>query len=346
MLQTRPTSDPIVATRRIAATFVQRSNTRGFAAIALDWSLIIGATAIWSSLLASNAVFAWLSYPVLALINASRFRALENLVHEASHGNLFATLSWNKDLQFLFATPALRVVEDYRDSHLDHHHELGVQNVDPDLIRYARLGITRFPSQRTWIYFIRPLLGYHIVEYLQTTFADFLKSSSGRIERSAFWCTALAVVAATDAWTILLFAFIVPFFVILPCLRFWAEAAKHSALDLNHPIASARNNIGWFHRWFLHPHNDGFHCVHHLLPTISWYNLPRAFRALMKDPYFRESAVISHSMMDTFAQMGKETIKLKTTQGTSKTIVRADRVPHVRQTMLQPSSTSFTDKGF
>lgn len=286
-----------------AKAFYDRSNARGFLAIFTDWfviSLFFSTYFLFSVL----SLYAFVPiYLVSCVFIASRIRGLECLVHEASHWNLFATRSWNEKVSVIFATPVLRVVEDYRPPHNIHHRDLGDLQVDPDIIRYERLGVNDLPKNWFWIVILRPLFGYHSVEYFKTIFKEFCLSPTKRLEKIAFWVAVILFIALSKSWMLFFFYWFVPFFVFLPIQRFWAEAAKHSSLDLNKKVGSSRNNIGPLHRLILHPHGDGYHQVHHLSPSIPWFNLAKAHKELMKDPYYRSECIGSNKVSTTWKQM-------------------------------------------
>jgi fatty acid desaturase len=290
--------------------YYERSNVRGFLAIALDWLIVVSSTSLSLGLPLAKVTHA-LVYFLAVLVIASRQRGLENLVHEAGHNNLFATRPWNNKLQFIFAWPVFRNVPDYRISHLPHHTHLGDAERDPDIQRYLRVKLDELGRNYVWTMLVRPFIGFHHIEYLGTTFVDYWRTPTARIPKHTFWVGVFLLFAVTKSLYLLLLYWLVPFFLVLPILRWFAESAKHSSLDLTDEIGSSRNNVGLIHKLFLHPHNDGFHEIHHLLPTIPWYNLPRAWKELMKDSYFREHVVASNGFRMTHSQMknGRMTLK-------------------------------------
>jgi fatty acid desaturase len=304
--------------RLSAKDFVNRSDWRGAIAISTDWIIVVLCVMTYPLF---GLLDSWLSIPIYlcaAVVLASRFRGVENLVHEAAHYNLFATRELNDQLECLFAIPIFRQVSDYRRVHVIHHQHLGDITLDPDIQRYERLGINKLPDNYLWIMFIRPLMGFHTVEYVQTTLRDFCVSKASRRSKLFFWLGAAGLLLVTGAWQLALLYWLLPFFVLLPIMRFWAESAEHAALDLTHEIASSRTNIGWLHRLILYPHEDGHHEAHHLYPAIPWYELPRAHRALMSDADFERYCVESHSVFSTFKQL-----QAPTTLTTSATEKRA-----------------------
>jgi fatty acid desaturase len=73
----------------------------------------------------------------------------------------------------------------------------------------------------------------------------------------------------------------VPFFLVLPILRFIAEAEEHVYAGATTIGAATVSNLGWLHRWMFHPHGDGYHALHHLRPAIPHHRLAIAHRRLL-----------------------------------------------------------------
>ena len=246
------------------------------------------------------------------LIIASRMRALENLVHEASHNNLFASSHLHERLQFLYAFPVFRLLQDYRRSHLIHHQFLGDSKRDPDVIRIYELGLDRLPEQPVWFLFGLPSTGFLTYEYLTTTFYDFWTSRSCVLAKTAYWAAVLLALLYTHTVTQFLRYYLVPFLVVLPVTRYWAEASEHLGLDLTASFGNSRTNMGFLHKWYMHPHNDGYHAVHHLHSQVPFHLLPRAHDHLMQaSKQFSEKTVISRGVFETFRQMASKKMIVK-----------------------------------
>ena len=237
-------------------------------------------------------------------IIASRMRALENLVHEASHNNLFATPALHQHLQFLYAFPVFRIVQDYRRTHLLHHKYLGDPRKDPDILRLFGIGLDRLPEKSFWDLFGLPITGFLTYEYITTTFLEFWRSSTCWLSKSGFWASILMILALQELLLQFIYYYLVPFLVILPVIRYWAEISEHLGLDLRSCLGSSRTNIGFIHRWYLNPHNDGYHTVHHLCSQVPFYLLPRAHKQLMERSMdFAGKSVVSYGVRETFGQM-------------------------------------------
>lgn len=290
-----------------------RSDVKSFTAIAVNYGVaaLCIASAEWStrSSYVSTPVAAIL-YAFAAAIIASRLRAMENLVHEASHNNLFESPSSHGRWQFLYAFPVFKVVSDYRSSHMIHHKHLGDRQKDPDIQRLFDLGLDRLPERPGWFLYGLPATGFCTYEYLMTSFWEFWESPSSRISKAVYWAGVLGGLAYGNLLQHFAYYFLVPFFVILPVTRWWAEISEHLGLDLRGHFGSSRTNIGFVHRWYLNPHNDGYHAVHHLNAQVPFHRLPEVHEQLMRNSKpFAEKTVFSHGVLETFSQMARNQTK-------------------------------------
>ncbi|TDV01392.1 fatty acid desaturase [Paraburkholderia caballeronis] len=48
-------------------------------------------------------------------------------------------------------------------------------------------------------------------------------------------------------------------------------------------------------RGFIHPHNNGYHLSHHLVPKVPYYRLPEAQKLLSRLPSYAQKAVVCES---------------------------------------------------
>lgn len=297
----------------VARTYRERNSWKASAAIANNYLMAASCIALveWAS--GTSHISASVSTALYLLsisIIASRMRALENLVHEASHNNLFPSTPLHQRLQFLYAFPVFRVVEDYRWSHMIHHKHLGNPQRDPDAVRLHNLGLDNLPQRPIWYLLGMPMTGYLTYEFLTTTFCEFWESSSSRLSKSVFWFVVMFTLWWTATFQQFFYYYLIPFLAILPVTRYWAEAAEHLGLDLSGAFGSSRTNIGFLHVWFINPHNDGYHGAHHLCRQIPFHLLPTAHLHLMKSSNeFAAKSTISHGIYETFSQVAtKQTI--------------------------------------
>jgi len=270
--------------KAVYTAFGRKSDAKGLLIIAGDY-FIIAITILLGEYIrkfAPPAVY-FSFYVVSCFVLASRYRAFEILVHEASHNNVFKTRSHNRTLQFLFAYPVFLDVQKYVDIHLAHHRLIGDFENDPDILIYKKWGLDKLPKNKLWILYIRPLILYFTFDYFRTTFFNFWKYREQRLGKLLYWVVVLLIILTTKSMPVFLMYYCVPFFILLPILRFYARANEHTGVDFTVASKSARNNIGFFHNYILHPHGDGYHQIHHLFPSVPFYNLPKVHQFLLNN---------------------------------------------------------------
>ncbi|KAK8118035.1 uncharacterized protein PG998_006316 [Apiospora kogelbergensis] len=302
---------------KVANGFRARDDGKALLAILANYAVIGTCVAVseraWAVTSLETPALGWAAYTAACVLIASRMRGFECLVHEASHYNLFETPATHYALQWLYSFPIFRVLEDYRQSHLTHHQRLGDATRDPDLIRIVALGLDHAPDAPIYYLLFLPLSGYIHWEYLTTTFADYWAIRAGYPNKAIFWLVVLAaaVVHAPTARLLSLY-YAVPFFIILPVLRYWAEAAEHIGLDLTRKFGHSRSNLGFVHKWLMNPHNDGYHAVHHLHAQVPFHQLPSAHTALLnQNEAFAKRSAQSDGFFESMLQMARNRTIMK-----------------------------------
>ena len=290
-----------------AAEYRQRDSSKAWRSIGLNYLAIISciyiSTRVYNSPDTTSRT-GILIHALAVIIISSRLRGFENLIHEASHGNLFTETSDHERYQFLYAFPVLRSLDDYRSTHMRHHRYLGDPERDPDVQRIHYLGLEDISKRPLWYLIGLPCTGFLTVEYITTVVWEFASSSASRMSK-ALYCLAIgSLIYWTDSIWLFAAYYLVPLLLILPTTRYWAEAAEHVGTDMNDTFASSRNNVGFWHRWYLHPFNDGYHAVHHLHSQVPFYLLPQAHQALMGNVrQYAERTLVSRGVGETFRQM-------------------------------------------
>lgn len=268
--------------RKNPKDFVERSNLRGILVLAGDWGAI-GLTIAFSLWLDS-----WFFYPIAVwLIGSFQFALAEALLHEASHYNLFRQRSWNDRAEIFCGLPFFCTMEQMRREHMVHHTRLG-QPEDHNQGDYQAMGLFRPRVNLFWIWFLRPVLGYAGFYYVRSL--SLRPWQEGR-KLVAFWAVALAVFAAFGVLHLLLLYWLIPFGWACMSFLYWSEITDHYRT-----VTGIRSNVGWLNN-LLH-HNNGFHFTHHHYPTIPWYRLPQATRALTPG-----QGDISHGFFDTYRSL-------------------------------------------
>jgi fatty acid desaturase len=210
------------------------------------------------------------------LLTGRQLRALECLVHEASHYNWSRRHRRANDrcAMVLAGLPTGIRIARYRAEHLLHHSRLGTPD-DPDLRRYAELDITGL-DRTSRLGYARSLL-VRIVAHQRSWY----RSTSTDLPALLLpLCWALLVVAlpaglmfGAGAGAVAAGVWLAGFALVLPVLRFIGESSEHSYHDADTVFDSTVTNIGPLQRRLVHPHSDGYHTVHHLWPGTPHHRL-------------------------------------------------------------------------
>ncbi|MFG2684053.1 fatty acid desaturase family protein [Streptomyces sp. NPDC048392] len=260
--------------RTVCAALADHTVAGGLALL-VAW-LWVRAAPLWGMSLALPA----------SMVIARHLRGLENLVHEGSHYNWTRHHRRTNDiLAFsMAALPTGQRLRNYRDSHLLHHGQFGT-DADPDLRRYRELGIEGISRES--------LLGFAsqvavlLLRY-QRGWLRELRMDIGAISAPVIW-SIVAVGCPATLWlgptggVVAAGAWLTSMLVILPVIRFIAEADEHSYSDSSTVFDATITNTGWVQRFLFHPHGDGYHTVHHMWPGIPHHTLVRIHRLLMAE---------------------------------------------------------------
>jgi fatty acid desaturase len=267
----------------------QPSTGTSLRVLAGDWGLLlIAAVASWSMFRASGlTVWSVAVYVLAALVIGSRQKGLENLMHEGTHLNLSPDPVKNDRIAFWLVgmwmtpgwTPALE-----RPGHIGAHHEnFGIRGRDFEFFDYQALGLGRLPSESL-------MAGARLLAhtFLRTTWWRIhgVVHSFGR-RGWVLLCSVAIVIGATGLLLPLVLYWFVPYLFVYMPMRFLSEVSEHMALGHGSEFRTTRNKLGWFQKYVMHPHGDGYHLVHHLYPRIPHHNLARAHRLLLADPVYR-----------------------------------------------------------
>jgi fatty acid desaturase len=219
-----------------------------------------------------------------ALVIGRQLRGLENLVHEGAHYN------WSRHNHRLndaltvglAAAPVGAKIADYRAGHMRHHGRFGTVH-DPDLRRYRELDLEAMD---------RSSCGAFALSILRR-FPSYQRGWLGEIGADSLWSLlpfvwatlfvvipALALAGTSAAWGAGM-TWALGYLALLPLLRLVAEASEHVYTNSSSVFDATLTNIGWVQRYLVHPHNDGYHTVHHMWPGIPHHQLARVHRTLM-----------------------------------------------------------------
>jgi fatty acid desaturase len=264
---------------------------RTAAAALLDQAVIIAACAVSGWLLSSRPAFGVPVAIVAAILVGRQLRALENLVHEGSHFNWSRKRRALNDLlaTALAAFPTGAQLSGYRESHLRHHGAFGTAE-DPDRQRYRELDLEAL-DRTSWGAFASGMIS-RLPAYQRTWWRDSLQAAPVIALLPLAWGILFAFV---PTWALLglpaglgaAAVWLLGFVAALPILRFIAEASEHVYSDADTVFDATVSNLGTVQRALIHPHNDGYHTIHHMWPGVPHHRLARLHRRLMAgDPEY------------------------------------------------------------
>ena len=223
----------------------------------------------------------------LMIFIGTRFRGLNNIIHECSH----ATFSDNRAVDWSIgrfcAVVLFSSFNDYRDEHLTHHAHLGDYDHDLDLQGIKDLKLHDPLTPRVVLrHLITPLLGRHLPYYLHLNFS----AGDGR----AYFIAKLLLLPVVLAgaiifpWTVGLFV-LMSFVFAYSSLNYWADCLDHAGIVGTQDDLQASRNIlaPWPLRAVFFPRNDCFHLVHHLFPHVPARHLETSHRILAQDALYR-----------------------------------------------------------
>ncbi len=284
--------------------------TRALSALLGDWLVI--AAAIGFALYLD-----WLPATALAVIViGGRQHALTVVTHDAVHFRFLADRGLNDWVaELLAAWPVFLSVRVFRIVHAPHHRFLAepgdgnrrawrTHAADGELrpewtYPKSRLGLAATILRRAalltgalWI--VRGLIAPFVVR----------RPASELIARAAFYGLSAWAIHALGAWVEFLTLWVLPYCTWHMVAQYTRLICEHSGrISLQPGFELTRSTSpGPLGRFFILPHNIGYHLEHHWYPSVPWYNLPKLRVALRDDPSFVSGANIQHSLIASLRQ--------------------------------------------
>lgn len=261
-------------------------------------AVLVGYLIIAAAIVAAEKTL-WL-YPLTVLLIGARQRALTTILHDAAHGRAARSrwLNWLVGA-YLSGYLIFQAFRPYRQSHVVcHHGHLGHPQRDPDFQLYLDSGLysgltpERFFRRQvlaTLFMINAPAYLWYVTKH---RLIALKQSNRELIGLTLLWAVILLVVAAFDAWRLLLLYWLVPYFTTFLVIGRFIEIAEH------YPMLSTSKSKTILHgtrNRFSHPlealffsmHNENYHLAHHLRPDIPFWNLHKAHQKMLEDPEYR-----------------------------------------------------------
>lgn len=263
--------------------------------------------------------------PITLLVIGSRQRALATLLHEAAHGVLAKNKKLNRLIgEFFSGGLVYQTWSSYRASHvMAHHHKLGDKDKDPDFQFYLKSGVYENKSRRAFFfqYLVCPILFVSSFSSLKYLLVHRLFQDAKAKELAVLLVShsVLAAVGTYFAGAKFYFLYwLLPYLTVFQAITWFIELAEHYPI-----VANAQSNLYATRNRFSHPveqvltgmHGENFHLIHHLFPSVPFWNMQRAHRILLQDTEYARinstsggifwSANYAHSMWSTLLRKPK-----------------------------------------
>ena len=274
-------------------------NWHGLLALLEDYFIILASILITSHI-------TWFFYPIALLVIGSRQRALSTILHESAHG----VLAKNKLLNWVLGTFCsgyliFQQMIPYKKSHCyEHHCHLGNPELDPDFKFYREEGLYNPHSPKDFLvkHIIQPLLLFKVPQYVFYLVKHRLfgkggdacgaTQSAARQESTIMLAYLLTIVSASvwfGFWDELILFWLVPYITVFQVLGYFIEVSEHYPLVGNNTVDlyMSRNRFSpWYEAFFTSMHCENFHLIHHLMPSIPFWNQAKAHNILQADPNY------------------------------------------------------------
>jgi fatty acid desaturase len=256
---------------------------RSVSDIIFDWIAIF--VCVWTV----GRIGLWVT-PIAFVVIGNRQRALGNLLHEVSHGNLSPHRHVNDYLaHLLLAAPLLNSLRVYRELHARHHAWLGDQQHDPDWLSPPP------PSEDQWYHvYMRCLTTYPVVRgSLLGHFSGGQLTARLRFGILAWWTIFTLLMATANLHFAMLFLslWFGARITVFHAITTFREMTDHYGLMPGGIFSFTREipDHGVLSLLF-HPHHNGYHLTHHLFPAVPYHQLPGLHEQLMELPEYRDRA--------------------------------------------------------
>ncbi|MGB8689903.1 MAG: guanitoxin biosynthesis L-arginine gamma (S) hydroxylase [Microcoleus sp.] len=265
-------------------------------------ALLQDSTLILASILITSHV-TWFFYPIALLVIGSRQRALTTLLHDSAHG----VLAKNKLLNSFLGTFGsgyliFQQMIPYKKSHCyEHHSHLGNPEVDPDFKFYLEEGLYCEQSPKEFLvkHIIKPLLLFKVPQYIFYLINNRLFGEGCDLYETIIMLTYLFTIVSASIclgfWDKLILFWLVPYITVFQVLGYFIEVSEHYPLVGKNTVDlyMTRNRFSpWYEAFFTSIHGENFHLVHHLMPSLPFWNLAQAHKILLVDPnYFRHNSL-------------------------------------------------------
>ena len=269
-------------------------------AMAFDWMIIL------MTIYFCIQFFNPFTYLLAVIVVGARMHALAILMHDSTHYRFLKNRKWNDLItNILTMYPLFTSIEAYRENHLRHHRHLNTEH-DPDWV--AKIGKREFTFPKTKMEFLGTVFSYLVLYqglrdamwFLQRFGTSEKKSnkkqkSSCQKVRMLFYVVLFTALTIAGLWKYFALYWVVPFLSTFFMFQYIRSVAEHfGELAYDHLLTSTRSvKATPLERFFIAPHNVGYHLEHHLYPGVPFYNLEKLHKVLMGNSDYSSKAHVT-----------------------------------------------------
>jgi fatty acid desaturase len=240
-------------------------------------------------LLRVGSLTAYFGTGLISLFIATRFRGINNIVHECSHYTFTQNRPDNVVFGSISAALVLTSFEAYRKEHMTHHANLGDYEKDLD---FRNLQDFHLESELTWPtiarHIVTPLVGLHLPLYLRADLS--VRDGFGyALLKIAFIFGTIGFAYAYPVAALALI--IIPFVWIYPAINYWTDCIDHGGLlESEDDLETSRNLVVPKPlRLIIFPRNDCYHLIHHLFPSVPVQHFDKCHELMLENQAYRSA---------------------------------------------------------
>ena len=265
-----------------------------------NWHALVGLSADFGIV----ALCAWATsrcyylYPLALMIIGARQRGLATVMHDAAHGRAAKSKVLNTVIgRYLTAFLIFQSFNAYKNSHVHEHHPfLGDAQKDPDFLFYQDAGLYALKDKKAfWLeHVLATILMINAPQYIyylfKHRFGSLVRDKGEAIGMLALWSGIFGLAAWLDLVETVLLFWIVPYLTAFMVIGRFIEMAEHYPLlgRSQEGLLLTRNRFSHpLEAFFLSVHQENFHLVHHLRPSIPYWNMKKAHALMLEDVEYR-----------------------------------------------------------
>ncbi|MCJ8323986.1 MAG: fatty acid desaturase [Rhizobiales bacterium] len=234
----------------------------------------------------------YLAIMAVMFLIGTRYRALNNIVHECTHYSFCKSKKMNIFIGKIAANVIFTSYKDYKMEHMSHHKSLGDYENDLDFQSRQKFNFEASLTLGTVLrHIFTPILGLHYPQYFSVSFTFKDGFGFGMIKILMVMAVVVGLYFAPVASILML---ILPFVWVFSGINYWTDCIDHAGLmHKDDDLLKSRNFIlNPVIRSILFPRNDCYHLIHHLFPSVPAHHMENVHEILLGDAsYFQVSDV-------------------------------------------------------